>query len=389
MKANYFIGLFMAVALLVGCGEGLTDDNTPPAKEDNTETPNEPNEPETPEEPNDPEEPEDPEEPIDPEEPEEVVLEAGYFGGEYYGDYYSPGVGNYYIHLSDNGFEDSGYALPNTVYYTFDLYSTYYGGEEVERLSLPEGTYRLDMDDTFTEGTFSVAYSKYYYTDANGDVVEQFQFEAGELVVTATEATLVATIAGKQHKVTFAGVADVADKRSATGEDVGGGDDGGDDGGEDDGNEDIVLPDTPRSTLEGDYTMTLDHHILMYQGYGDYYGTGLDNYTFAIWPEDYVGDHLQFDVMIPQGTFFYGTFTAGDEATAYSFLPGYLEVDGMSGYMRASWYYTDDGITMAPFVGGELVIGRSGSSMTVTFSVVDDKGNTITGEWSGSAMKYE
>lgn len=348
MKLNYLISLVLMLSLAASCEKTPTDNI--PAPDETPET------------------------------PEDDVIVAGYFGGEYYGDYYSPGIGNYYIHLSDNGFDEAGYALPDTVYYTFDLYSTYYGGEEVATLPLPEGTYRLDKDDTFAEGTFSVAYSKYYYTDAAGDVVAEYKFEEGELTVTATEATLVAIIDGKEHKVVFEGIADVADKRSATGEDVGSGDDGGDD---------VVQPENPKSTLETNYTAVLDHHVMLYKAYGDYYDSGLQNYTFALWPDDYVGDHIQFDVVAStsEDDFLYGTFTIGTESIPYSFFPGEILIeDDETGYMVGSWYYTDDGVTMAPFVDGKLTIDDNGdNTMFISFEVVDDRGNLIIGSWNGMA----
>lgn len=302
-----------------------------------------------------------------------VQLTATYFGGEYYGDYYSPGVGNYFIHFSDKGFDDAGYALPNASYYTLDLYSDYYGGSEVATLPLPEGTYRLDMDNTFAHGTFSVAYSKYTRSDDNGEFVEERQFEEGELTVTATEAVLRVTIAGEEHVVTFNGKADVADKRSATGEDVG-------------GDDDVEIPEGELSTLTDDYEVDLSGHVLIYCAYGDYYSTGINNYTFAIWPNDYVGDFVQFDVMTSatDDALFSGVYDCGDESSTYSFLRGYIFVEDNSGYMNGSWYYKDDGVTMAPFVGGELSVEcNADGTASVEFAVLDDKGNTITGSWRG------
>ena len=106
-----------------------------------------------------------------------VVFTANYFDCEYYGDYYTPGVGNYYIHLSDNGFTDSGYALPNSTYYRLDLYSDLYDDAEGGALHLPVGTYTLDTEDTLAHGTFSVAWSKYLRSDAEGEFSEELSFE--------------------------------------------------------------------------------------------------------------------------------------------------------------------------------------------------------------------
>lgn len=312
------------------------------------------------------------------EEPTTIEFTANYFDGEYYGDYYSPGIGNYYLHLSDNGFQESGYALPNSTYYRIDLYSDYFSGSEVEYLQLPYGTYTLDLDNTFAHGTFSVAYSKLLGSNGEGSFVVEKSFEAGELVVDEEGAVLKVTIEGKEHIVTYKGATLVADKRSATGEDIGSGED--------------LIPEGTLSTLTEDYATVIDDHMLMYANYGDYYSTGLNNWTFALWPNDYEGDHIQFDIMNQSSSAMYGTYTVGDENTAYSFFKGYIEDDGSgsAGYMRGSWYYTDDGVTMAPFVGGELKISNAGNSnIKVDFTVTDDKGNTITGSWTGKPQAIQ
>ena len=309
------------------------------------------------------------------EEEEGIRFTANIFDGEYYGDFYSPGVGNYYIHLSDNGFNENGYANPNATYYRLDLYSDYYDGPEVETLQLPYGTYTLDLNNTFAHGTFSAAYSKYMTTDAEGAFTTEASFEAGELVVTEDGATLKVTIAGEEHTVTYKGATLVADKRSATGEEPGDG------GGEE--------QDT-YSTLTEDRTLNLDNHELVFVNYGDYYATGLNNWVFAIWPIERVGDHLQFDLMNTSTENFLGEYGVGDESTAFSFFRGTIQGDGSVGYMVGSWYYTDDGATMAPFVGGTLAISDNGEGgVMLDIAVVDDRGYTITGSWSGTPQPLE
>lgn len=349
MRIKDLIAAFAVVALVAaGCGKEPSPDNPTP---DNP-TPDNP----TPE--------------------AGIEFAARYFDGEYYGDYYSPGIGNYYLHLSDNGFEESGYALPNSTYYRIDLYSDYYDGEEVATLQLPCGTYALDTTDSYAHGTFSVAWSKYLKSDDEGNFVEEKSFEAGELTVAEDGVVLRVTIDGEEHTVTYEGSTLVADKRSSTGEDIGGDD----------------KPDGTLSTLTEDYATIIDDHMLIYANYGDYFLSGLNNWTFAIWPNDYEGDHIQFDIMTQSTEDMFGTYTVGDESRAFSFLKGYIESDdsGTTGYMRGSWYYTDDGITMAPFVDGELEITDAGNGrIEVSFAVFDDRGNTITGRWEGVPQALE
>lgn len=294
-----------------------------------------------------------------------VVFKATHFDCEYYGDYYTPGVGNYYIHLSDNGFLESGFARPNSTYYRIDLYSDLYDDAEGGALHLPVGTYTLDTGDTLAHGTFSVAWSKYLRSDAEGEFVEELSFEAGELIVTTSGAQLKVTIAGTEHTVTYEGEMVVADKRI-------------DEGDDDDRPEGIL------STLTEDKTALLDDHEMVYVNYGDYYATGLNNWTFAIWPLERIGDHIQFDIMSESGDTLFGSYTIGDETTPFSFLRGTIEGDDEMGYMAGSWYYTDDGYSMAPFVDGVLTISDVGDGKAkIEFDVKDDAGNKVTGSWQG------
>ncbi len=300
-----------------------------------------------------------------------VVFTANYFDCEYYGDYYTPNIGNYYIHLSDNGFTESGYARPNSTYYRLDLYSDLYDDAEGGALRLPVGTYTLDTEDTLAHGTFSVAWSKYLRSDAEGEFSEELSFEAGELRVTESGAQLKVSIAGKEHIVTYEGEMLVADKRI-------------DDGDNDDRPEGIL------STLTEDKRALLDQHEMVYVNYGDYYSTGLNNWTFAIWPLERIGDHIQFDILSESGESIFGSYTIGDEATPFSFLRGTIEGDDEMGYMAGSWYYTDDGYSMAPFVDGVLTISDAGNGEAkIEFDTKDDAGNRVTGSWQGVMQEMQ
>lgn len=300
-----------------------------------------------------------------------VAFTANYFDCEYYGDYYTPGVGNYYIHLSDNGFLESGFARPNSTYYRIDLYSDLYDDAEGGALHLPVGTYTLDTEDTLAHGTFSVAWSKYLRSDAEGEFIEELSFEDGELRVTTSGAQLKVSIAGKEHIVTYEGEMVVTDKRI-------------DDGDNDDRPEGIL------STLTEDKTALLDNHEMVYVNYGDYYSTGLNNWTFALWPLERIGDHIQFDILSESGESIFGSYTIGDEATPFSFLRGTIEGDDEMGYMAGSWYYTDDGYSMAPFVDGVLTISDKGNGEAkIEFDTKDDAGNRVTGSWQGVMQEMQ
>ena len=154
-----------------------------------------------------------------PEPPTGVNIEAKHFYGDYYGDEYSPGVGNYYMTLSDLGITEDGYAYPGGSYYYVDLYGPLFEGEG--DITLPVGTYTFDESDSCSEWTIGASYSVYMAWDENGNSLageEGLRFTAATLVVTESGVTLTATIDGVEHTVTFEGVADITDVRTDTGE---------------------------------------------------------------------------------------------------------------------------------------------------------------------------
>ncbi len=143
-----------------------------------------------------------------------VVFEAQILTGEYYGDYYTPNAGNYYIFFSDYGFSEDGNLLTNSIYYQLDVYGALYEGEAVNGyIPLPEGTYTFDKNDTMAAGTIGYSYSCYMKTNDSEIEVETY-FDAAELVVAADgSCVLTATIQGEKHTVTFSGASTISDKR--------------------------------------------------------------------------------------------------------------------------------------------------------------------------------
>ena len=154
-----------------------------------------------------------------PEPPTGVNIEAKHLYGEYYGDEYSPGVGNYYMALSDLGISEDGYAYPGGSYYYVDLYGPLFDGEG--DITIPVGTYTFDANDSCAEWTIGASYSLYMAWDENGNSLTGeygLPYTDATLVVTESGATLTATIDGVEHTVTFEGVADIDDVRTDTGE---------------------------------------------------------------------------------------------------------------------------------------------------------------------------
>ena len=284
--------------------------------------------------------------------------------GEYYGDYFRAGVGNYYLHLSTKGFQDNGMPWANTTYYRIDLYGEMYDGPVSDIVPIPVGTYTLDKQNTCAKGTFTHHNSKRLTSNSEGYFYDEQSFENGKLVVEQNKMTLTVLVDNLQHIVTYEGKPMVADMSEEI----------------KNSNSNGTL-----STLTEDYTTKLTNHECIYVDYDDYYYTRLNNWVVAIWPKNRKGDHLQFDIMTDRyASDFTGTYTIGNSSTSYSFLEGIISGDSTGYYMEGSWYYTDDYSAMAPFVDGTLTIAKDDNKLyTISFSVVDDLGNTIEGSWQG------
>lgn len=137
----------------------------------------------------------------------EAALKASYFGGIYYGSLYSPGMGNYFMHLSDNGFDASGMDKPNSKYYCLDLYAPLHEGND--KLTLPLGTYNLNTDDSAQLWTIGQAYSGYRESNEEGASLDPELYDNAKLVVEEGKATFTCTIQGKEHRVVFEGSAEL------------------------------------------------------------------------------------------------------------------------------------------------------------------------------------
>jgi hypothetical protein len=142
----------------------------------------------------------------------EAALKASYFGGLYYGSIFSPELGNYYVHLSDNGFTDSGMDKPNSKSYALDLYGPLDEDNDGE-ITLPIGTYTLNTDSKAAIWTIGYNDSGYRESNEDGASLDPLKYDNAKLVVTEDRATLTCTIEGTEHKVVFEGKAEIIDER--------------------------------------------------------------------------------------------------------------------------------------------------------------------------------
>ena len=298
---------------------------------------------------------------------EDVEFTAYHAYATYYGDQYSPGVSdNYYFFLSDLGIDADGFDQVNGTYYRFDIYAPI-----TSDYTITPGTYVLDVDGTCECWTVGTYYSAYYKWNAYGDDYDAVDWPDGGFITFNEDGSIYAEVhmmsSGETHKVSFQGDIVIYD---STGSGGGGGGDYGD-----------VL-----STLTSSHTVTLDHHTLIYEAYGDYYEVGLQNWSFMIRPNDGEGEYVQFDILAgADSTDFAGVYTISDSYTTYTSITGAIE----GGYMVGSWLYSSDYYTMAPFVDGTVyVTNNNNGTYSVSFAVVDDAGNYIDGTWTGETLDY-
>ena len=285
----------------------------------------------------------------------QVEILAKCLTGDYYGDYFGNGKGNYCICLSSRGIMEDGGYLPNHAYYILDLVATLNDAED-DMVQVPMGTYILDSMGSSSKHILSDS-SYLMLTDNQGNISEKRAFDTAQLTVYELSAGLTATIGGETHIVTYGGATKVVN-RSESG----------------------VL-----STLVNNYTLVLDNHTLYYYALCDYYGTGLNNYMLLLMPNDNSGDVVQLDVMTSEEDGFCGSYKMGDTQTQWSILEGVLN----DYYMDGSWYYTSDYKDTAPFKAGSMTIREEeDGTMSVTLYMLDDLENSINGTWRGRVEEY-
>lgn len=150
----------------------------------------------------------------------DVEMEMPLFYGIYYGDYFAPGVGNYWFYLMDQEMVNDVMS-PNGNYYRIDLYGAL--AENPAAAYVPDGTYTLDLESTCAEGTFTEEYSYLIVTDEEGQGLG-YRCTDGVLTVKNEGENcsfeLIATIDGKKHRITYNGPAPFTDDSEGDDPDV-------------------------------------------------------------------------------------------------------------------------------------------------------------------------
>lgn len=295
--------------------------------------------------------------------------DATVFGGEYYGMGDNDNF-NYYIQVGTgeiNEFNDA----PNAVYYYFDLYAKYRGGDHP---IVPNGTYTLDTKNNMAIGTFTVEHSKAHINNEYGAADTEFKMASGTVTVTDNrfEATLHMTD-GTVHHVLYEGELYVPN----------------------------AVYDTPEvaTTLTEDYTFDHQNATLRLFYYGDYYDCGKDYWSVQLIESvnPINGDFIMVDIITdglnegPQAENVIGTYTACSDLDIKesSFLAGFME--GVK-YLY-SWRficvedYIVNGNGRAPISDGTISISFEGNNFTVSFDCVDDANNKFAGKFEGVAVE--
>ena len=315
----------------------------------------------------------------------DVTFNAQCMDGYYYGEKYGTGADRYAFFLSDKGLNNGGQAYTDGTYYYIDCFSP-----ANKTTTLPIGTYTFDGTNDGTNGgkAYSITTnSQLILTTDNVETSQSTKMTDAKLVVSANSITLIATINGKTHKVTFTGdlsLDDVSDEN-------GGGDGGGDDKTEGQDGE-------AQSTLTGDRHVTFDGEHRAKWGYeGDYWGTGYSNYTIYIMNKSagYVyGDTLQFDLVTDntkKDGSFAGKYTISDKPGKLVMVAGFTNK-----YAQAvgSWFYEYGGSSASGYKNYAMIksgtaefIANNDGTYTVKLDAYDYKNNNITCNWTGIIEK--
>ena len=310
---------------------------------------------------------------------------ANYAYAVYYGDQYSEGTAdNFFFFLSDLGLDSDGYEVANGQYFRFDIYSEIV--DATNGITLPDGTYTLDGNDTCAPGTFGYYYSLYYAVDEYAyDYSAAYYITSGTLTKAGNKITAEVTAGGNTYNIEYEGDITIFDGRDP-----------------EDNPDTPVDPEDPEnptpgegySTLTGDVELNIENASYALEYYGDYFSGDTDNWMLYIY-EDTVtmdGAFIMLDILCdPYADNIAGTYVADDGDYTYSqytYFPGYVDGDDMYGVWYTEMVEGVDITALAPITDGEIKIERTDSGYTITFDCVDDAGYKITGTIVANPMDY-
>lgn len=282
----------------------------------------------------------------------DVEFTAKRFEGIYFGTEYSS-TPNYYVILSDIGAKSDGTPKANGTYYFFDMYNSTKADDQWP--ILPNGEYVYDVDNKFTNLTFSEEGSWYAVMDADGEYAKMGEFKSASVSVTDGKFEAVVELkSGEKHHVLFEGTLQTT---------IG-----------------HIL-----STFVDDVEFNVEGATITANLLGDADEDGQNNWFI----EAKKGDDLYmvdvFTASTESCAGLYKTMDLDGKDFANRYLPGLIGESGLVG----SWYAkltngTIKGDVMAPMGEGVIQLVVEGDTLRIEYGCKDDAGNNITGSVSGT-----
>lgn len=312
----------------------------------------------------------------------DIEFEASMISGFYYGEKYSPGMGDYWFFFTDIGFDSNYASLPNGTYYRIDAYAPLAGN--LDNIAVPEGTYKLDMTGSTPSCeafTFSQAMSMYYSTNENGKMNENdtFSFIDGTLEVKKSDKgyrmdLFLTTSDGLERHIFYEGAVSLEDQSGS-------------------GSQDPDLPPTAGEfpAIEQDTQAVFDRSAAVLLG--SYSGISEVNVQFANMGTDAEGNWIAPGTALD--VHFYTTLNSDFEIAAGSYTCG----RGEAGLFRPGgaldigvWaiygtYVTsldENGVkTIGLIESGNIDITKEEDTFTVLFDLTMQGGYKFTGSYTG------
>ena len=149
--------------------------------------------------------------------PKEILIEAPYLLGHYYGDYAGYNY-NYYLVLSESDYDASGSFYREGFKFFLDIYSEE-RPEDYSNIRVPNGVYTFNPNNDGTAGTFLESFSIYKEYDNSGMEVGERPFQEGVLTVTDDLVKLEVKFTDEEnlYVVTYSGDYKMQDRRNEAG----------------------------------------------------------------------------------------------------------------------------------------------------------------------------
>lgn len=299
---------------------------------------------------------------------ESVDMVANQLIGNYYGERLSPGLGHYWIIMSDNGIVD-GELVKGAKFFRIDLIAPI--ADDLESIRVPDGHYRYDGENTLEAYTIpNLGNSDYSYVDDEGVAWAEPLIDA-TLDVEGSKFTLWATTKERSYNVTFEGDYSIAAN---------------------------IITDKI-STLEEDLEIDLTGCSGTLSNHGDYWMCGYNNWSIEFVHNQGLknGTYLMLDFLSESttscvGTYHYSGFSSEDSSKP-NFAPGFyipgMRVSDDGVHMMGSLvqlYENGKGVGQAPLYGGEFTITQNADgTYHLVIDATDDAepAHKITLDWTG------